>query len=216
MSVITFQRGDKTAITKNFSCYEFQCKCGCNAQMIDEELVQKLQQIRNKLGKSLTVTSGYRCINHNAKAGGSTHSRHLYGYAADWRTTNRSVNPVALGIIASQYFGAVGVYWHSKGAFVHTDVRNGKATWLCTTPGSYLSTSYNGFIMPTVKQGSTGAVNRAAIIMLQKLLNIKADGNFGPATKQALEYAQKQHGLTVDGICGPNSWKAISGASKYL
>lgn len=216
MSVITFQHGDTTAITKNFARYEFQCKCGCNAQMVDEELAEKLQQIRDKLGKSITVTSGYRCVSHNAKAGGSTHSRHLYGYAADWRATNRSINPVALGIIASQYFGAVGIYWHSKGAFVHTDTRNGKATWLCTTPGSYPSTSYNSFIMPTVKQGSTGAANKSAIIMLQKLLKVTADGTFGSGTKEALEYAQKQYSLTVDGICGPKSWKAISGADKYL
>lgn len=217
LSIITFQRGDKTALTKNFSRYEFQCPCGCTSQMTEQELADKLQSIRDKLGKKIKITSGYRCIKHNAKVDGSKQSRHLYGIAADWRTLDRSVNPVSLGIIAQSVgFGGIGIYWHSKGAFVHTDTRNGKSTWLCTTPGTYPSTSYNAFIMPTIKQGCTGAASRSATIMLQKLLKVTADGNFGPATTKALIEAQRKHGLVPDGICGPKSWTALSGASKYL
>lgn len=219
MSIITFRRGDKTALTKNFTKSEFECPCGCGQQSVDTELAEKLQLIRDKVNRPLKITSGYRCITHNAskKVQGSRTSKHLYGLAADWRTTNRSINPVALGIVAQAVgFGGIGIYWHSKGAFVHTDTRNGKATWLCTSPGVYPSTTYNAFIMPTIRQGSIGAANRSAIIMLQKILKVKEDGNFGPATAQALIYAQKQHGLTADGICGPASWKALSGADKYL
>ena len=104
MDIVTFQRGDKTALTKNFSLYEFECPCGCTAQMIDRELVEKMQILRDKLGKKIKVTSGYRCVKHNASkdVGGSKQSRHLYGIAADWRTDNRSVNPVALGILAQK------------------------------------------------------------------------------------------------------------------
>lgn len=68
----------------------------------------------------------------------------------------------------------------------------------------------------TIRQGSVGAANRSAIILLQKLLKIKEDGNFGPATTQALLSAQKENGLVADGICGPASWKKLSGADKYL
>ena len=104
MSVITFKPNDHTKITTDFERSEFACPCGCTAQMIDPELVQKMQTIRTKLGKAIKVTSGYRCVKHNAdpKVGGSRTSRHLYGIAADWRTRDRSVNPVALGIIAVQ------------------------------------------------------------------------------------------------------------------
>lgn len=140
MSVITFKPNDHTKITTDFERYEFACPCGCTAQMIDPELVQKMQTIRTKLGKAIKVTSGYRCVKHNAdpKVGGSRTSRHLYGIAADWRTNDRSINPVALGIIAAaQGFGAVGIYWHDKAAIVHTDTRGGKATWLCVQPGVY-------------------------------------------------------------------------------
>ena len=86
MSIVTYKRGDKTALTKNFTRDEFECQCKkCNAQMIDLELVDKLQSIRDVLGVKLKVTSGYRCITHNAKVHGSSHSKHLYGFAADWR-----------------------------------------------------------------------------------------------------------------------------------
>lgn len=217
MSIVTFKRGDTTALTKNFTRDEFQCQCKkCEAQMIDTELVEKLQRIRDVLGVPLKITSGYRCIVHNASkaVGGSRTSKHLYGFAADWRTMNRTVTPVALGIIAQAV--GIGIYWHHKAAMCHADTRAGKATWLCTSPGVYPSTTYNSFILPTIRQGSTGAANRSAIIMLQKLLKIKEDGTFGPATTQALMLAQKQHGLVADGICGPASWKALSGADKYL
>lgn len=219
MSVITFKPNDHTKITTDFERYEFACPCGCTAQMIDPELVQKMQTIRTKLGKAIKVTSGYRCVKHNAdpKVGGSRTSRHLYGIAADWRTNDRSVNPVALGIIAAaQGFGAVGIYWHDKAAIVHTDTRGGKATWLCVQPGVYPSTTYNKFVLPTIEQGCEGAANRAATVMLQRLLGIPHDGSFGPATTKALMTAQRKHGLVPDGICGPKSWTALSGADKYL
>jgi len=217
VSVITFQRGDKTKLTTNFARYEFQCSCGCSAQMVDPELAEKLQTVRDKIKKSIKITSGYRCLKHNGAVGGSPGSKHRYGMAADWRTTDRSINPVALGIIAQAVgFGGIGIYWHSRGAFVHTDTRTGKVTWLCTASGSYAYTSYNAFILPTIEHGSTGATNKAATIMLQKLLKVKADGVFGDSTEAALITAQKRYGITADGICGPQSWRYISGAYKYL
>lgn len=107
-------------------------------------------------------------------------------------------------------------YWHDKAAIVHTDTRGGKATWLCVQPGVYPSTTYNKFVLPTIEQGCEGAANRAATVMLQRLLGIPHDGSFGPATTKALMTAQRKHGLVPDGICGPKSWTALSGADKYL
>ena len=117
MSIVTFKSGDKTALTENFTRSEFACPCGCNSQMIEQELADKIQGIRDKLGKKIRITSGYRCVSHNAskKVGGSKQSRHLYGIAADWRTEDRSVNPVCLGILAQKAgFGGIGIYWHSR------------------------------------------------------------------------------------------------------
>lgn len=68
MSIITYKRGDKTALTKNFSRYEFDCPCGCGTQMVDPELVEKLQRIREVTGKKIKITSGYRCLKRNQEA----------------------------------------------------------------------------------------------------------------------------------------------------
>lgn len=217
MSVITFNRGDKTALTKNFNRSEFQCPCGCGEQFVDPELAEKLQAVRDKLGKKIKITSGYRCLKHNQSVGGGTNSRHRYGMAADWRLYDRSLNPVALGIIAQAVgFGGVGIYWYDSNAFCHADTRNAKATWLCDAKLHYPSTTYNAFILPTIERGCTGDVNRAATKMLQRLLKLDPDGLFGESTEKALMLAQEGCGLKVDGICGPASWKAISGADKYL
>lgn len=216
MSIITYKRGDGTALTKNFVRSEFDCPCGCSTQMVDPELADKLQIIRDKLGKEIKITSGYRCIPHNAAAGGSSGSKHRYGMAADWRLKDRSINPVALGIIAAQYFKAVGIYWYEGCAIVHTDTRDAKATWLCDAKKHYPSTTYLKFILPTIKRGCTGDANRAATKMLQRLLGLTPDGIFGAATEEALLKAQEKHKLSVDGICGPASWKALSGADKYI
>ena len=104
MRVIVYQASDTSALSKNFTRKDFKCPCGCSRQMVDSELVEKLQAIRDKLGKAIKVTSGYRCITHNASktVGGSPNSKHRYGMAADWRMVDRSINPVALGIIAAQ------------------------------------------------------------------------------------------------------------------
>lgn len=130
-TLITFKAGDKTPITKNFTRNEFQCSCGCSAQIVDEMLVQKLQTIRTVYDTPLKITSGYRCVKHNAAVGGAKSSKHLYGIAADVKDPTGKLNPVALAILASNTFGGVGVYWYGTAAFVHVDVRKTKATWLC-------------------------------------------------------------------------------------
>jgi peptidoglycan hydrolase-like protein with peptidoglycan-binding domain len=215
-NLITFSRGDPTKITANFTRAEFQCPCGCTAQMLDGDLVAGLQTVRDKLGVPLTITSGYRCTARNKAVGGAAASKHLYGIAADWRTKDKSVNPVALGIVAAEIFPAVGIYWYGSTAFVHTDTRSGRVTWLCTAAGQYKYTSGYAYILPTVRKGSTGAAERAAISMLQRLLGLTPDGVFGAATEAALKTAQAGYSLTVDGICGPATWRAVSGAWKYL
>lgn len=210
-TLITFKAGDKTPITKNFTRNEFQCSCGCSAQMVDELLVQKLQAIRTVYDVPLKITSGYRCVKHNAAVGGTKSSKHLYGIAADVKDPTGKLNPVQLAIIASCTFGGVGVYWYGSAAFIHVDVRNTKATWLCTQKGVYNYTSQHSFIMPTVRRSSSTQTEKSAIKMLQRLLGLPVDGIFGASTEAAVRAAQKAHGLTADGVVGPKTWKALAG-----
>ena len=69
-------------LTENFSLREFQCPC-CHTVMLHPKLAAALQKLREKWGKPVTVTSGYRCARHNAEVGGVPNSRHMRGLAAD-------------------------------------------------------------------------------------------------------------------------------------
>lgn len=58
MRVIVYQASDTSALSKNFTREEFKCPCGCTRQMVDSELVEKMQAVREKLGKPIKITSG--------------------------------------------------------------------------------------------------------------------------------------------------------------
>lgn len=72
-------------IAKYFKVKEFACKDGTPIVFIDKYLVSILDIARNEIKKPITITSGYRTINHNAKVGGAKYSYHTRGMAADIR-----------------------------------------------------------------------------------------------------------------------------------
>ncbi len=57
----------------------------------------------------------------------------------------------------------------------------------------------------TIRKGSTGY----SVELIQRLLEITLDGQFGPDTEQAVIEYQKSHGLVPDGVVGPATWGAI-------
>ncbi len=66
-------------VSPHFSLREFQCKgrngCG-GAVKVDSELVEKLEQLRVRLGKPLILNCAYRCPQHNEEIGGTPNSYH--------------------------------------------------------------------------------------------------------------------------------------------
>ena len=68
---------------KYFKKDEFTCKCGCGLNNINLKLVQILDEIRERLGCPVIVTSGTRCQRHNREVGGVADSRHVRGKASD-------------------------------------------------------------------------------------------------------------------------------------
>ena len=62
---------------KNFSRYEVQCSCGCGASWVSPKLIEKLQHVRDVVGKPMTITSGVRCESFNASIKGSLVSSHM-------------------------------------------------------------------------------------------------------------------------------------------
>lgn len=91
------------ALTKNFTLQELTKSATATRLKIDNapsqriiknltELATKvLQPIRDKYGKPIIVTSGYRCEQLNKAVGGVTFSQHCQGQAADIKSVSDSV-----------------------------------------------------------------------------------------------------------------------------
>ena len=113
-------------LSKNFSRYEIQCSCGCDAKWISPELIEKLQHVRDIIGKPMTITSGVRCEAFNASINGSLVSSHMpdvdgMGLAVDITCTN-SIARYELVEVAQKFFKRIGIAGEHSGNFIHLDV----------------------------------------------------------------------------------------------
>jgi uncharacterized protein YcbK (DUF882 family) len=105
---------------------------------IDPKLVACLQAIRNRIGRAVTVLSGYRSYSYNAEVyrrRGQTpiNSRHSSGQAADIKVSGMSGMDLAKAAIdACGGEIAVGI----GGSSLHIDVRGRWARWTYLKPGS--------------------------------------------------------------------------------
>jgi uncharacterized protein YcbK (DUF882 family) len=123
MRIKEFNRGEDIQLSDNFNSKEFECKCGvCQVQLVDLDHVEKLQQLRDSLGSSIRITSGYRCPAHNQQVGGVPDSQHLKGTATDIQSD--AVEPSELAN-KCEHFDGLGRYK----TFVHVDSRGYKARW---------------------------------------------------------------------------------------
>jgi hypothetical protein len=119
-------------LTANFTLGEFACKCGCGAVSISPkfaELVARLQMLREKVGKPVHVTSGYRCAKHDAKVGTSSDpgaGPHTTGTAADIYVSGISVDRLAA---LAKECGFTGIGRYRQLAFVHVDLRQPAGEW---------------------------------------------------------------------------------------
>lgn len=110
-------------LAKHFKVKEFACKDGSQVVFIDDYLVFILDILRNKLGKPIIITSGYRTTEWNKKCNGAKYSYHMRGMAADIRVDGMTAKELAnkLNEIVPDECGII-VYK----SWVHFDVRTGK------------------------------------------------------------------------------------------
>lgn len=110
-------------VGKYFKVKEFACKDGSQVVFIDEYLCTILDTLRNKLGKPVIISSGYRTPEWNKKCNGAKYSYHMRGMAADIRVDGMSAKEIAnkLNEIVPEECGII-VY----NGWVHFDVRTGK------------------------------------------------------------------------------------------
>lgn len=121
-------------LTRNFSILEFACHDGTPVPGIYlqnvTELAKNLQVLRDYLGKSIMINSGYRTESWNRKVGGKINSYHLKAMAAD--IVVRDIKPETVRAAIEHLIkegkmkqGGIGSYTN----FTHYDIRGFKARW---------------------------------------------------------------------------------------
>jgi len=103
----------------NFKPDEFRCSC-CNRLEIASELVDMLQTAREALGVPLTLTSAYRCPDHNSKVSSTGISGpHTTGYSVDIHVSNSQHRKQLISYFADKVSG-LGI----AKTFIHIDLLN--------------------------------------------------------------------------------------------
>lgn len=111
-----------------FTTREFACPC-CGESRMDEDFVLKLDRARDGAGTLFHITSGFRCIEHNQKVGGSVSSSHMKGRAVDIATANSVDRFKILSALLRTGFKRIGV----GKTFIHVDLDFDKTpdvTWV--------------------------------------------------------------------------------------
>jgi zinc D-Ala-D-Ala carboxypeptidase len=108
---------------KHFSPRDFTCNCKefCDHPVvISMELVRKLDTIRDRIGRHVSIVSGTRCERHNRKVVGKLHSSHVpkdgTSHAADVYCPDSSFRFAFLAA-AMSLFNRIGV----GKDFIHVD-----------------------------------------------------------------------------------------------
>lgn len=213
MSVKTYslKKDGEKKLSKNFRVREFKCKDGSDEILIDSKLVNLLQHIRDELGVSLKINSGYRTPTYNKQIGGSSNSQHTKGTAADVYTDG--VDPLIIAWIADKYLddmGGVelGSYGVTNNGYVHVDVRNGH--WRAVKAYSTRAYSTYSTLFSTIRFGTSGQI---VLVLTRKLYRLGLLAT--PATVcnstviKGIRAFQSKYGLTVDGIFGKKSWEKL-------
>jgi hypothetical protein len=102
----------------NFSPAEIACR-GTGALKLNTEALDKLQVLRDALGKPLIVLSAYRSPAHNKAVGGAPASKHMLGEAFDISMANH--DPVAFEA-AARKVGFLGFGFYPRSGFMHIDL----------------------------------------------------------------------------------------------
>ena len=111
---------------EHFNRSEFACKCGCGFDVVDFELAEVLDLLRDHFDAPVYVHSGCRCKIHNAAIGGKPNSQHQLGKAADIVVAHISPEIVSQYLL-SRYKDRYGIGRYVR--FTHIDVRTKRARW---------------------------------------------------------------------------------------
>jgi zinc D-Ala-D-Ala carboxypeptidase len=137
MTVTTFRHWRDVPSTywrwPSFSPSEIGCR-GTGKLVVNEHAMDRLQALRDALGKPLIVNSAYRSPEHNRKVGGAKNSRHMQGDAFDISMSNHDPHRFEQ---AARAAGFTGYGFYRASDFMHIDlgpVRDWGARWPMQAP----------------------------------------------------------------------------------
>lgn len=234
----TYTKGKKIQLSKYFVSTEFDCHGNgcCSTTILDSQLIDYLEKIREHFNAPITISSGYRCAVHNRNVGGATGSRHSKGDAADIIVKGHTPREVA------QYAESIGIKGiglyetNSDGYFVHIDTRPTKSFWYgqacaarttfggsttqnTTTSGGEVTRNY--YMLNDTGDG----VKEIQLILLELGYTLTnnpndktkgADGIYGALTKKAVINFQESQGLKADGLAGTATIDALKKAKSAI
>ena len=112
---------------KYFKAHEFACKCGeCDSDgnEMDPHFMSMLNQLRERFGFPLVITSGYRCPAYNERI--STTGRdgpHTTGRAADLHVVGKDAFRLVQQCGLGDWMLGIGIHQRGphQGRFIHLD-----------------------------------------------------------------------------------------------
>lgn len=84
---------------------------------MDADLLVLLDELRDRYGKPIRVTSGYRTEKHNAAVGGVPESSHMRGYAVDIAASSSRERHDLVKLAIQVGFNRIGI----ANSFIHLD-----------------------------------------------------------------------------------------------
>jgi zinc D-Ala-D-Ala carboxypeptidase len=105
---------------KNFTKKEFDCKFS-GENFMQEEFMNKLQELRDMYGKPMKITSGYRSRNHPSERSKDGIGPHVQGLAADIAVQGADAHRL-VGMAIALGFTGIGVNQKGNGRFIHLDL----------------------------------------------------------------------------------------------
>lgn len=115
--------------TKNFSDRELKCSCcgRVNTTQRFNDFMAKVQELRDRYGRPLRVTSAYRCENHPIEA--KKRKAGMHSIAAIDLGVSRGEAYKVLKLAFEMGFTGIGVNQKGKGRFIHLDTREKPTVW---------------------------------------------------------------------------------------
>lgn len=197
-------------LSSHFNSNEFDChgRGCCSVTKYDTKLIEILEDVRNHFGKSVRITSGYRCSTHNSKVGGNPNSSHKLGQAAD--IVISGVKPIEVAkYCESKGVKKLGVY---SGGWTHIGSGSSKDFWKDSTHGVD-TFGGNTFKKPkrTIKKGCKGEDVKWVQYWLKDkgLYKGNIDGDCGIKTVKSINLFRLRNGWKETGYLKSKGFKAL-------